>query len=136
MRKQVFCSLAVLLAAVFFSYTSANAQIVEKTKEAAGKVKDVTVDTTKKTAVFVTDGLEKAADKTKDVTVDTTKSAASSTRKFGNHAVSVTENVVGQSYEGGKWFTVTTWDGTKWVSKKTWFATKKAADATKDAVTN
>ena len=118
-------SIAVMVAAfVLFSYTALNAQVVDKAKDAAVKAKDITVDTTKKMGVVVTDNLDKAADKT----AEATKTAASSTKSFGNHAVNVTENVVGQSYEGGKWAVVTTWDGTKWVSKRTWFATKKAVN--------
>ncbi len=57
-------------------------------------------------------------------------------QKIGNYSVDLSENIAVKSFEGGKWFTVTTWDGTKWVSKKTWYATKKAATATKEAVTN
>ncbi|HMJ07808.1 MAG TPA: hypothetical protein VK468_02315 [Pyrinomonadaceae bacterium] len=137
MHIRLFSLAIVASAIVLFSYGGVQAQIVDKVKDAtekakdvtvdaADKVKDVTVDTTKKTTVVVTDNLSKAADKTGDAVVGTTKAAASKTKSFGSHAVSVTDNVVGQSYEGGKWAVVTTWDGTKWVSKRTWFATKKA----------
>lgn len=134
MRLKGFVSCLVFFAAVFFSYNSVSAQIVDKIKDAAGKTKDVTVDTTKKTTVVVTDALEKTADKTADVAGDAAKVGKSSAKKFGSHTVNVTENVAGQTYEGGKWFMVTTWDGTKWVSKRTWFATKKGASKVKDAV--
>ncbi len=134
MKNKLVVGLFTVLAVVLVSYGTSSAQIVEKAKDIAEKTKDVTVETTKKTAVIVTDGLEKASDKTKDLTVDTAKTAASSSKKFGNNAVEVTENIAVKSYEGGKWFTVTTWDGTKWVSKRTWIATKKAAGAASDAV--
>ncbi len=129
-------SFAAFLALVSFSYVGAQAQVVGAVKDAAGKTKDVTVDAAKKTKVVVTDGLETAADKTKsaaDATGDATakgaKVAASKSKSFGNRTVSVTENIAGNAYEGGKFYTVTTWDGTKWVSKRVWFKTKKAADA-------
>ena len=125
MRSKGLFSLFGLLALVSFSYIGAQGQVVDAVKDAAGKTKDVT----KKTAVVVTDGLEKAADKTADVTVDAAKTTASKSKSFGNKTVTVTENVAGQSYEGGKWFVVTTWDGSKWVSKRVWYKTKKAADA-------
>ena len=117
----VFAFIAVLL-----SYGSASAQIVEKTKEVtkdvAEKTKDVTVGAATKTKVIVTDGLAKTADGTEKAA----KVGPSKTQKFGNNAVNVTENVVGQTYEGGKYFTVTTWDGAKWVSKRVWHPNKKA----------
>lgn len=134
MRLKGFVSCLVFFTAVFFSYNAVSAQIVEKVKDAAGKTKDVTVETTKKTTVVVTDALEKTGEKAMDVTGDTAKATGSKAKKFGRHTVNVTENIAGHSYEGGRWFTVTTWDGTKWVSKRTWFATKKAAGKTKDAV--
>ena len=79
-------------------------------------------------------GLGDLIDKAADKTAEAAKVGASKTKKFGNSAVRVTENVAGDAYEGGKYFTVTTWDGTKWVSKRVWHATKKGAGATKDAV--
>ena len=91
----------------------------------------MTVDAAKKTGDAVSDGVDKAADTTKEAA----KVGASKSKKFGNQAVRVTENVAGDAYEGGKYFTVTTWDGTKWVSKRVWYATKKGADMTRDAVT-
>ena len=133
MKLQNLASVAVFLAAVLFSYGSAEAQVVDAAKEAASKTKEAT----KKTAVVVTDNLEKAADKTKDATADAAKKTATTSKKIGNYSVDVTENVVGQAekpYEAGKYYTVKTWDGTKWVSNRVWFKTKKAADATKDAV--
>lgn len=119
----------VFFAAVFFAYSDGNAQVVEKVKDAAGKTKDVTVDAAKKTKVVVTDGLEKVADKTEDAASATAKAAKSTSKKIGRHTITVTDNIVGEVQEGGKWFVVTTWDGTKWVSKRTWYATKKAADS-------
>ena len=96
----VFAFIAVLL-----SYGSASAQIVDKakdvTKDVAGKTKDVTVSTATKTKVVVTDGLAKTADATEKAA----KVGASKTQKFGSNAVNVTENVVGQAYEGGRWLT-------------------------------
>jgi hypothetical protein len=145
MKYKGLLSALVLALAVLFAYGPANAQVVEKVKDAAGKTKDVTVDaaektkdvtvdTAKKTKVIVTDGLEKAADKTGDAASATAKAGKSTTKTIGNHAVTVTDNVVAEVKKDGKWFTVTTWDGTKWVSKKTWIETKKVAGATKDAV--
>lgn len=140
MRK-VAASIVFAVAFVLFSYGSASAQIVQKVKDVADKTKEVTKgvskdvagetkEGTKKVGVVVTDGLEKSADGTEKAA----KVGASKTKKFGNTAVNVTENVAGDAYEGGKYYTVKTWDGTKWVSKRVWFATKKTADATKDAV--
>ena len=48
MKKLVYGSLTALLF-VLLSYGSASAQIVDKTKDAASKAKDVTVDAAKKT---------------------------------------------------------------------------------------
>ena len=134
MKYKGFATVLVLALVVLFGYGQANAQVPEVVKDAAGKTKDVTVDTAKKTKVIVTAGLEKAADKTGDAASATAKGAKSTTKTIGNHAVTITDNVVGEVKKDGKWFTVTTWDGTKWVSKRTWIETKKAASATKDAV--
>lgn len=146
--KNVVSAFLFAALVVCFSYSTASAQIVDavkdaasktkevtkdvagKTKDAAGKTKDVTVDASKKTVVVVTDGLDTAGDKTGKAV----KVGASKTQKFGNTAVNVTENVAGDVYEGGKYYTVKTWDGTKWVSKRVWYATKKSAGATKDLV--
>ena len=57
--------LTLLFVLVLFSYGTADAQIVDAVKDAAGKTKDVTVDAAKKTA----DVTKKAAEGTKDVTV-------------------------------------------------------------------
>ena len=130
MKLKGLVSLFGLILFVSFSYSAANAQIVDAVKDAAEKTKDVTVDAAKKTADVTGDIAEGA----KDVTVDGVKAAGKGAKKVGNYTVDVTENVAGQAYEGGRWLTVTTWDGTKWVSKKVWFASKKAASATKDAV--
>lgn len=100
------------------SFTSAEAQIVEKVKDAAEKTKDVTVETTKKVGEVAKDGAEKVE--------DGTKAGVSKSKKVGSHIVTTTDNVVGQAYEGGKYYTVKTWDGSKWVTKRVWFATKKA----------
>ncbi|MEP7149467.1 MAG: hypothetical protein ABI857_11360 [Acidobacteriota bacterium] len=133
MNSKTFLSVALFFAVVLFAYGQTNAQVVDKIKDAAGKAKDVTVDAAKKTRVVVTDGLETAADKTGDAASATGKAVKSNTKTIGNHAVTVTDNVAGSVYEGGKWFVVTTWDGTKWVSKRTWYATKKTGTAIKDA---
>jgi hypothetical protein len=126
MKINRLAGLMVLLVAVLFSYSSVNAQIVDKTKDAAAKTKDVTVDTTKKVSVVVTDNLKTAADKTADATGAAAKSTVKSSKTFGTHTVSLVENVTGEEVkEGGKYFMVTTWDGAKWVSKRTWFPDKK-----------
>ena len=134
MKYKGFLSVLVLALVVLFAYGQGNAQVPEVVKDAAGKTKDVTVDTAKKTKVIVTDGLEKAADKTEDAASATAKAAKSTSKTIGHHTVTVTDNVVGEVKKDGKWFVVTTWDGTKWVSKRTWIETKKVAVATKDAV--
>jgi hypothetical protein len=121
MKTKGLSSLFVFFAVVFFSYVGAHAQVPDKVKDAADKAKDVTVDTTKKTGVVVTDTLDKAADKTKDAA----KATKRTSKNFGKHAVNVTEDVAGEAYEGGKWFVVTTWDGTKWVSKRVMYPNKK-----------
>lgn len=141
MRLKSLANFAVIAAAVLFGCTTLNAQIVEK-------VKDATVDATKKTVKTTKNVYEKVEDKTveaveatpnvaekaADATIDGAKAVGRGAKKFGNKTVEVTDNVVGQAYEGGKWFVVSTWDGTKWVSKRTWYATKKGASATKDAI--
>ena len=152
MKKLVSGSLLTLLF-VFVSYNTASSQVVDKVKDAAKKTTEVTKDVADKTKDATVDAAKKTggvtkdvADKTGDVVVDGTgkaagatkdaaKVGASKTKKFGNSAVNVTENVAGEAYEGGKYFTVTTWDGAKWVSKRVWYNTKKAADVTRDAVT-
>lgn len=114
--------LMVFLLAVLFSYSTVNAQVVDKTKDAASKAADVTVDSTKKVSVVVTDNLKTAADKT----ADAAKPVVKSTKTFGSHTVSLTENISGEPERvGGKYYNVSTWDGTKWVSKRTWFPDKK-----------
>ncbi len=133
MNSKTFLSVAIFFAAVLFAYGETNAQVVDKIKDAAGKTKDVTVDAAKKTRVVVTDGLETAVDKTGDAASATGKAVKSTSKTIGSHAVTITDNVAGSAYEGGKWFVVTTWDGTKWVSKRTWYATKKTGTAIKDA---
>lgn len=95
------------------------------TTDAAEKTADVTADTTHKTKVVVTDGLEKAADKTADATSATAKAVGSKTKSFGNHAVTVTDNVTATTTQEGKYYSVTTWDGTKWVTKRTFYPNKK-----------
>jgi len=118
--------LMVFLVAVLFSYSTVNAQVVDKTvdktKDAASKTKDVTVDSAKKVSVVVTDNLQAAADKA----ADAAKPVVKSTKTFGTHTVSLTENISGEPERvGGKYYNVSTWDGTKWVSKRTWFPDKK-----------
>ncbi len=163
MKLKVFLNLAAIFVVAIFSYITANAQIVEKVKDAAKKTKDVTVDAAKKTADVTKDAADKtkdvtvdaaektkdvtvdtaektkdatvdAADKTKDVTVDAAKTTGSGAQKISGYTVKITDNVKEQSAATGKWLVMTTWDGTKWVTKRTWVETKKAADATKDAV--
>ena len=68
------------------------------------------------------------------MTVDAAKTTKSAAKSTAGYTVKLVDNVKGQSYEGGRWLTVTTWDGAKWVSKRAWFPMKKAASATKDAV--
>jgi hypothetical protein len=122
MKINRLAGLMVFLATVLLSYSVANAQIVDKTKDAATKTKDVTVDSAKKVSVVVTDNTMKPADKT----ADTAKPVVKSSQTFGNHTVSLTESVSGEPVrEGGKYYSVSTWDGTKWVSKRTWFPDKK-----------
>lgn len=130
MKKRGLQIFVFAFVAVLFSYGSASGQIVDAAKDAADKTKEVT----KKTAVVVTDGLEKAVDKTKEATVDGTKKAAKTTTAFGNKSVEVTENIAESTVREGKYYTVKTWDGTKWVSKQVWFESKKTADKTKDVV--
>ncbi len=136
MKTRYLALLVCFSATVLFSYTSASAQDENKVKDTVKKAKDVTVETTKKTTVVVTDVLSTTAEKTKDAVVGTAKVGASTVKKFGNNTVEVTENVVGTAYEGGRWLTVTTWNGTKWVSKRVWFATKKTAEAVKEKIDN
>ena len=121
--KNVICGSVFTALFVFLSYTGASGQIVDKAKDIADKAKDVTVETATKTKVIVTDGLATAANKTKSAA----KVGASTTKKFGNNAVNVTENVTGDAYEGGKYYMVKTWDGTKWVAKRVWYKTKDIA---------
>ena len=134
MKYKGFLSVLALSLVVLFAYGQGNAQVPDAVKDAAGKTKDVTVDTAKKTRVVVTDGLKTAADKTGDAASATAGAAKSTSKTIGHHTVTVTDNVVGEVKKDGKWFTVTTWDGTKWVSKRTWIETKKVGVATKDAV--
>ena len=152
MKLKVFLNILAILVVAMFSYTTANAQIVDKVKDAAKKTKDVTVDAAKKTADVTKDAADKtkdvtvdaaektkdvtvdAADKTKDVTVDAAKTTGSGAQKITGYTVKITDNVKEQSAATGRWLVMTTWDGTKWVTKRTWVETKKAADVTKDAV--
>jgi ribosomal protein L18 len=118
--------LMVFLVAVLFSYSTVNAQVVDKTKDAASKAADVTVDSAKKVSVVVTDNLKTAADKTGDAASAAAKSTVKSSKTFGSHTVTLVENISGEpEREGGKYYNVSTWDGTKWVSKRTWFPDKK-----------
>jgi hypothetical protein len=99
MKLKGLFRLALLFTFVLVSYGVANSQIVDAAKD--------------------------AADKTKNATVDAAKETSSGVKTFGNYTVKVTENVVGKSYEGGKWFVTTTWNRAKWVSKRVWYANKK-----------
>lgn len=98
---------------VLFSYTIANAQDKTTTPPASPRV-------------VVTDPLEKPA-----TTTAQTATPATKTTTFGNHAVTVTENVTGMNLENGKFLTVTRWNGTKWVTKREWVLNKTAPAATK-----
>ena len=121
MKAKRFVGLSVFFVVVLLSYSAGHAQIVDKTNDPANKPKAASVSTTKP-AVVVTNNLERS---TASGAATTTIKAASTSKTFGNHTLNVTENVTGQSYEGGKWFTVTKWDGSKWVSKREWFPNKK-----------
>ena len=126
MKINRLAGLMMFLVVVLFSYSVTNAQVVDKTKEAAAKTKDVTVDTTKKVSVVVTDNLKTAADKTADAAGAAVKPVVKSSQTFGSHTVSLTENITGEpERSGGKYYGVTTWDGSKWVTKRTWFPDKK-----------
>jgi hypothetical protein len=140
MKLKKFVWFPVLFAVALFSYTVANAQVVEKVKDAAWATKNATVKAAKKTADVTMD----AASKTKDVTVDaydkvtaetpeaaatvkdgavkSAKVGSSKVNKYGEYTINVTEGVAGGAYEGGKWFMTSTWDGAKWVSKRVWYA--------------
>ena len=141
MKLKVLLNIAAIFVFAIFSYTAANAQIVDKVKDAAKKTKDVTVNAAKKTADVTKDAAEKtkdatvdAAEKTKDVTVDAAKTTGSGAKRISGYTVKVTDNIKEQLAATGKWLVMTTWDGTKWVTKRTWVETKKAATVTKDAV--
>jgi hypothetical protein len=121
MKAKRFVTLFVFFVAVLLSYRTGHAQIVDKTNDPANKPKATSVSTTKP-AVVITNNLERSA---ANGAATTTMKSASTSKAFGNHTLKVTENVTGQSYEGGKWFTVTKWDGSKWVSKREWFPNKK-----------
>lgn len=96
---------------VLFSYAAANAQ----------ETTPATQPTTKP-QVVVTDPLANppAADQQAAKPTSTSK-------KFGNYSVNVTETVTGVNLENGKYYTVTKWDGTKWVTKREWMPNKAAA---------
>jgi hypothetical protein len=128
MKLRVLCNFVGGLVLALFSYSAANAQVVDTVKKAAEKTKDVTVDAAKKTA-GVTGNV---ADKTKDATVDAAKTTGTGAKNIVTYTVKLVNNVKGDPYEGGRWLVVKTWDGTKWVSKRAWFETKKAAATTKD----
>lgn len=141
MKIKVLCNFAAVFAIALFSYSGANAQVVDAVKDAANKTKEVTVDTTKKTVEVTKDAAdktknvtEKVAGKTKDTTVNAAKTTGSGAKKFGNYTVELVDNVKEKTPEAGRWLVMTTWDGTKWVTKRTWVVTKKAASVTKDAV--
>lgn len=115
---------------VLFSYSPANAQGEDKTKETVSKTKEVVAEPAAKSAepqtkhaVVVTDALANAADNKGKAAAPAAAKATS--KSFGGNTLSVTDNLVGETYEGGKWLTITNWDGTKWVSKRQWFPNKK-----------
>ena len=126
MRLKKFLRLLSISSFVFIAYSSASAQDPPVANE--------TKDPEKKVRVVVTDGLEKAVVKTKDAALVVGEKGKAATKNFGTNTLVVTENVVGEVKEGGKYYTVKTWDGAKWISKQVWFATKKAAEKVKDAV--
>jgi hypothetical protein len=132
MKVNALLVLAVFFMVVLFSYSPVNAQNEGKTKETVSKTKDVAVEPAAKTvepaapkhSVVVTDMLADSANKTNAATAADNKPKSTS-KSFGGNMVTVTDNVVGQAFEDGKWLTVTNWDGTKWVSKRQWFPNKK-----------
>lgn len=111
MRTKGLFSVVAFFAVVLLSYGSASAQETEKPKSETAASNP---------RVVVTDTLAKPA----DTSTAATKPAPTTTKSFGNHAVTVTEGVVGETMKKGKWHVVTTWDGTKWVSKRTFFPDK------------
>ncbi|HKX83804.1 MAG TPA: hypothetical protein VJL58_06280 [Pyrinomonadaceae bacterium] len=114
MRTKGLFSVLAFVAIALFSYNSAAAQEPEKPKS------DTTASNPR---VVITDTIADAA-KAKEAAA--AKPAPTTTQSFGNHAVTVSEGVVGEPQKGsGKWHTVTTWDGTKWVSKREFFPDKK-----------
>lgn len=123
MKAKRFVGVLVFVVAVLLSYRAGLGQDVDKTNDTVNKPKTTSVSTSKP-AVVVTDNLDKSS---ANIAGATTAKPASTTKAFGNHTLNITENVTGQSYEGGKWFTVTKWDGSKWVSKREWFPNKKTS---------
>jgi len=135
-------ALGFFLAVALFSYTTSNAQIVDKVKDAASVTKDATVKAAKKTADVTKDAASKTkdvtvdtwdktedttmdvADKTKNATVKTAKVGASTATRVGDFTVSITEGVTGEAPKQGKYYTTTVWDGKKWVSKSVFYPTK------------
>ena len=113
MRTKGLFSVAAFFAFVLLSYGSVSAQEADKPK---------TDTAASNPRVVVTDSIADAAKAKEAATAP--KPAPTTTKSFGNHAVTVTEGVVGQTIQKGKWYTVTTWDGTKWVSKRTFFPDK------------
>lgn len=130
MKSRVLYNLLPIFAVALFSYSAARAQVVKAVKDVAGKTKEVTVDTTKKTVEMTRGATEKVAGKT----VEAAKTTQVAAKTAAGYTVKLVDNVKGQTNEGGRWLTVTTWDGAKWVSKRAWFPVKKAASATKNAV--
>lgn len=65
MKIKRLVNLAVVFVIALFSYSAANAQVVDAVKDAAKKTAEVTVDAAKKTAEVTGD----IAEGTKDVTV-------------------------------------------------------------------
>lgn len=130
MKLRVLVSFTAIAVIVLISCSTANAQIVEKVKEAADKTREVTIDTTEKTVELTKD----AADKSKSRTAEVVKKNNSGVKRFGSYSVELVDKVQGKTTESGRWLTVTTWDGAKWVSKRIWSPTKKAADKTTNAL--
>src|SRR5262245_39558830 len=116
MKSHALFAFVAFFAVVLLSYGTVNAQVVDKTKEVTTKTSKAVVDTSKKAASVTKDAATTAADKTKDVvtasadkTADVTKDTASAgkskTQSFGRNTVTVTDNIAGQAYEGGKYLT-------------------------------
>ncbi|HYJ90527.1 MAG TPA: hypothetical protein VEV84_04410 [Pyrinomonadaceae bacterium] len=103
-------SLGTFVGCVLFLYTIAGAQTTTTTAQP-------TVTSTNP-RVVITDNLSKPT-----TASPTAAQPKTTTTTFGNHSVSVTDNVTAlpiQDTTNGKFFNVTTWDGSKWVTTRKW----------------